>query len=153
MLGVCIDDMVMLELVDKSLFVEGLEPEFSKHRLRQVRQAYQDVGLPTNDDKSFAGVTKAEFWGAAVDGASGDVRALPSRALPLMSLMVSVAKLKFCTRALLESIAGSLVALFTFRRRLLSLLNLIYSEPRRYERTQVFPMSSSLQQPRRPYPT
>ena len=47
MLGVCIDDMVMLELVDKSLFVEGLEPEFSKHRLRQVRQAYQDVGLPT----------------------------------------------------------------------------------------------------------
>ena len=63
-----------------------------------------------------------------------------------MSLMVSVAKLKFCTRALLGSIAGSLVALFTFRRRLLSLLNLIYSEPRRYERTQVFPMSSSLQQ-------
>ena len=49
-------------------------------------------------------------------------------------------------RGLLESLAGSLVALFTFRRRLLSLLNLIYTEPRNYQRNQVFAMSSGLQE-------
>ena len=79
-----------------------------------------------------------------MDGVTGDVRALPSRALPVMSCVLEVSRIGLATRALLDLIAGSLVAIFSFRRRLLSLLDRIYTEGRGLPRDLVFALSPGL---------
>ena len=106
--------------------------------------SYKEAGLERSEKKAFENVTKASFWGASVNGESGDVRALPSRALPVMSYVLEVSRIGMATRALLDVIAGSLVSLFSFRRRLLSLLDLVYSEGRGLPRDLVFSLSDRL---------
>ncbi|CAE7648407.1 Cdk10, partial [Symbiodinium necroappetens] len=55
-----------------------------------------------------------------------------------------ISRLGLATRALLDLVAGSLVAIFSFRRRLLSMLNLVYTEGRGLPRDMVFSLSAGL---------
>ena len=138
--GICIDDFVCLEKRQKG---SGL-PKRSKRVVSSMRASYKEAGLERSEKKAFENVTKASFWGASVNGESGDVRAPPSRALPVMSYVLEVSRIGMATRALLDVIAGSLVSLFSFRRRLLSLLDLVYSEGRGLPRDLVFSLSDRL---------
>ncbi|CAE7735652.1 unnamed protein product, partial [Symbiodinium necroappetens] len=138
--GICIDDFVCLEKRPR-----GSGPPSRTARVMQnMRRGYVAAGLERSEKKAFEAQTKASFWGAAVDGISGDVRALPTRALPVMSYILEISRLGLATRALLDLVAGSLVAIFAFRRRLLSLLNLIYTEGRGLPRDLVFTLSAGL---------
>ncbi|CAE7720841.1 unnamed protein product, partial [Symbiodinium necroappetens] len=138
--GICIDDFVCLEKRQKGSGV----PKRSKHVVSSMRASYKEAGLERSEKKAFENVTKASFWGASVNGESRDVRALPSRALPVMSYVLEVSRIGLATRALLDVIAGSLVSLFSFRRRLLCLLDLVYSEGRGLPRDLVFSLSDRL---------
>ena len=109
-----------------------------------MRSAYERVGLERGKDKGFEGQLKASFWGASVNGVSGDIRALPARALPVMSLVLETAKFGLATSGLLKVRAGCLVRLFFFWRRLLSCLDLIHSEGRPLPKNQVFKMTPRL---------
>ena len=84
--------------------------------LSAIRELYQRVGLERNPEKAFQGEEVATFWGARIDGNTGDVRALPSRTLPLISLTLDLVRVGFATRGLLEVIAGCYVSVFSFRR-------------------------------------
>ena len=79
-----------------------------------------------------------------MNGTSGDVRALPTRAFPVMSLILAVARTGLGSRDLLDVLAGSLVSIFSFRRRLLSKLDLVYTEGRGLPRRQIFRFSDGL---------
>ena len=138
--GICIDDFVCLEKRQRG---SGL-PKRSSRVMQGMRRGYLQAGLQRSEKKAFEGVTKASFWGAAVDGESGDVRALPTRALPVMGYILEISRLGLATRALLDLVAGSLVAIFSFRRRLLSMLNLVYTEGRGLPRDLVFSLSPGL---------
>ena len=138
--GICIDDFVCLEKRPRG----GGPPSRTARVMQDMRRGYTAAGLERSEKKAFEAQTKASFWGAAVDGTSGDVRALPTRALPVMGYIVEISRLGLATRALLDLVAGSLVAIFAFRRRLLSMLNLIYTEGRGLPRDLVFTLSTSL---------
>ena len=103
---VCIDDFVCLE---KRRRGAGAPPR-SEHVVSSMRASYKEAGLERSEKKASENVTKASFWGAAVDGESGDVRALPSRALPVMSYVLEVSRIGLATQSLLDVIAGSLVS-------------------------------------------
>ncbi|CAE7868529.1 ANK3 [Symbiodinium sp. KB8] len=138
--GICIDDFVCLEKRPR----DSGPPSRTARVMRDMRQGYVTAGLERSEKKAFEAQTKASFWGAAVDGVSGDVRALPTRALSVMSYILEISRLGLATRALLDLVAGSLVAIFAFRRRLLSLLNLVYTEGRGLPRDLVFTLSAGL---------
>ena len=72
------------------------------------------------------------------------MRALPSRSLPLISLTLELVRIGLATRGLLEVVSGCYVAVFSFRRRLLSCLELVYTEGRELPRRQAFSMSAAL---------
>lgn len=93
---------------------------------RRMHDIYRRVGLEAHPTKGFADEEVAEFWGASVDGLEGLVRANIKRAISLTWVTSQVAKMQVCSVGLLEVLAGGYVSLFCFRRRLMSLLDLIY---------------------------
>ena len=143
MAGICIDDFVVLEKAKRDA-PQGEQGRRSAGLLAAMRGQYGRAGLARSPDKAFEKQTKASFWGATVDGLSGDIRANPARALPVIAYVCDIAKLGVATRALLEIAAGSLVSLLSFRRRLLSCLELVYTEGRALPRHQVFKLSDRL---------
>ena len=79
-----------------------------------------------------------------MDSLSGDMRTLPTRALPVMSLILSVVRVGLASRDILDVLAGNLVSILSFGRRLLSKLDLIYSEGRGLPGRRVFVMRAWL---------
>ena len=112
--------------------------------LKAIRKSYAEAGLARNPDKAFEGEEQASFWRARIDGNSGDVRALPTRTLPLISLTLDLVRIGMATRGLLEVVAGCYVAVFSFRRRLLSCMELTYTEGQGLPRQQAFTMTPAL---------
>ena len=85
--------------------------------------------LPRHEGKSISGALRAEFWGGQLDGSEGVFRPAARRSVPLAGLLLRMVEGGRATPELLEVTAGSLVSIFQFRRRLMSLLDKIYSEP------------------------
>ena len=112
--GICIDDLVVLEKRRRGS--QATTSTSSRTRsskvLEAMRAGYSAVGLERSAAKAFEDQTKASFWGAAVDGITGDVRALPSRAIPVMGYILEIVRVGMGTRALLDVVAGSLVSIF-----------------------------------------
>lgn len=120
--GIIIDDFILLERVAMNA-TSGLESATARRRMHDM---YQRVGLEAHPTKGFADEESAEFWGASVDGLGGLVRANIRRAISLVWVTSQVAKMQVCSVGLLEVLAGGFVSLFCFRRRLMSLLDLVY---------------------------
>ena len=132
--GIVIDDMIFMEKIQKT---ETLVPEMSqeaKKRIAAMEAQYSAVGLETHPKKSFRDSLEASFWGAHVDGKAGLVRANPQRVIPMMSIVCRTLQLGCASVGLLEAIAGVFISIFTFRRRLFSLLNEIYQLPSSLDR-------------------
>eukprot|EP00438_Fugacium_kawagutii_P011433 Skav235906 [mRNA] locus=scaffold256:299189:305925:- [translate_table: standard] len=82
--------------------------------------------------------------GRDVDGVRGYVRGNIPRAASLCWVTAKVIELGLCSVGLLEAIAGGFVSLFTFRRRLMSLLDLVYDAQGGREQGDVVALSPAL---------
>eukprot|EP00438_Fugacium_kawagutii_P024465 Skav208079 [mRNA] locus=scaffold1800:124150:131179:- [translate_table: standard] len=121
--GIIIDDFCLLEKVP--LHVEQ-HLQAGQRRL-MMHDIYRRVGLEAHPDKGFSAEEHGSFWGADINGVTGLVRGTAMRAASLVWVTSKVASLGYCSVGLLEVIAGGFVSLFTFRRRMLSLLDWVYS--------------------------
>ena len=137
MAGIIIDDFVLLERVALNA-TNGLE---LASRRSSMHSMYSSVGLEAHPSKGFAEQESASFWGADVDGLAGLVRGHIPRAASLCWVTSKVASLGYCSISLLEVIAGGFVSLFTFRRRMMSLLDLVYVIQCGRERAEIISLS------------
>lgn len=88
--------------------------------------AYQKVGLEANTKKAFADASCSRFWGIELDGDKGLLRCSSLRLWPITVVTIRTCMLGLATVGLLEAIAGSWVALLGVRRKLFSLLDIIF---------------------------
>ena len=125
-----IDDLVALEQVLKAGYLsEGFShgaTEVGGRRMPAALQAYERSGLETNQKKSFDSAPCASFWGCEVDGVKGLLRSSSTRFWPLFLITLRTACLGLATCGLLSSLAGSWIAVFLVRRRLMSCMSLIF---------------------------
>lgn len=124
-IGVIIDDLVMLEKVLRSY--DGTSPTAADARMDLVLPEYEQWGLPTNAKKEFRNQCCASFWGVSLDGDKGLLRSSETRLWPLVLVTLRICRLGLVTRSLLESLCGSWLSIFMIRRRLLSLVNLVFA--------------------------
>ncbi len=122
MAGIIIDDLIFLEKVAKS----ATQAPLTAARVPAMHSMYNNVGLKAHPSKGFKDSVVADFWGAHIDGEIGLIRANIPRSMSLCWITNRVASMGVATIALLEALAGGFVSLFSFRRRLMSLLDFIY---------------------------
>ena len=141
--GIVIDDLVFAEQL-----AVGHDPLLSDgvQRLGGACEAYLQEGLTAHPPKTFRGESKASFWGVFANGESGLVRASPSRVIPLLEITARTALIGYASVALLETLAGSWVAVLQVRRRMLSLLDHIYTAQQLRERDDIVKLSAALVQ-------
>lgn len=120
--GVIIDDLVFLEKVGWEV-AKGPRSTASRAAMHDI---YSKVGLDPHPEKGFAHKTIANFWGSQVDGEIGLVRANICRSLSLCWIADRVASLGVASIGLLEALAGGFVSIFSYRRRMMSLLDSVY---------------------------
>jgi len=127
--GVIVDDLVILEQVLKAEFVADGRFEGnweSGDRISRAQTAYAEAGLKNNPKKGFLGETCSSFWGIDLDGEKGLLRASQKRLWPTMVITLRVCSLGLATVGLLESLAGMQVSLLGVRRRLYSLMDVVF---------------------------
>ena len=148
--GLMIDDLVLLEARPDQATEEteagAAQAELDcSQRIRQVREQYEKVRLPRHSGKAVFNETKGSFWGVQMDGVAGDLRPNLKRSIPLSHIILRVLNLGCCTVALLEVIAGSLVSIFSLRRRFMSVLQEIYEAQKNRQRNEIVRLSPELQ--------
>ena len=120
--GIIIDDFVLLEKVA----MNASSSLISGERRKRMHNMYSSVGLEAHPTKGFCDSERSSFWGADVDGRKGLIRGNVIGAASLAWVTSRIASMGISTVGLLEVIAGGYVALFGFRRRLMSLLDMVY---------------------------
>eukprot|EP00438_Fugacium_kawagutii_P021961 Skav208057 [mRNA] locus=scaffold1124:175499:180298:- [translate_table: standard] len=125
--GVIIDDALFMEQVPRSLTPAELALTEGAARLRAIREEYICKGLNPHPDKTFEAEEKCEVWGSSIDGEVGTVRAAPRRLVPLLDVTVKTLRLGFASIGLLQTLAGAWISVLQYRRRMLCLLDQIYS--------------------------
>lgn len=140
MAGVIIDDFILLERVCRNATM-GVELD---DRRRLMHAMYGKVGLEAHPTKGFANCSQASFWGADIDGDSGLIRASVFRCASLAWVTSKVANLGICTVGLLQVLAGGFVSVFGFRRRMMSLLDLIYAAQCNRDERDIIKLSGAL---------
>ncbi len=141
--GIVIDDAIFCEQLPADADVSS---SAGVERLNGLCEEYLQRGLVPHPKKTFRGETSAEFWGALVNGQSGVCRANPKRLVPLLSLTMRIATLGFATVALLEILAGSWVSILQVRRRMLCLLDEIYTAQCGRDRGSIIQLSAGLRE-------
>ncbi len=119
-----IDDFILLEKVALDCTIGPLAGD----RRSKMHGMYSSVNLEAHPTKGFADAENASFWGADVDGVGGLLRACVGRTASLVWITSRIASIGVSTVGLLEVLAGGFVSVFGLRRRLMSLLDLIYVE-------------------------
>ncbi len=146
--GLMIDDLVLLErrvrAGEPDVDCLSRPPTTCEKIIEEVRRQYEEVGLPRHEGKAVYNSLEGTFWGVQLDGRRGDVRPSLKRSIPLAFIIQRVVKLRRATVGLLELMAGSLVAVFQTRRRLMSILEGIYDAQRGRERGDVVALSPEL---------
>lgn len=122
-IGVVIDDLVLLEKIDRRMCYVSTEAE---SRVKLIKAAYAHANLPINEDKEFLKATTASFWGIETDGLKGLFRPNSHRVWPLVLITVRVCCLGLTSIGLLESLCGSWISVLMCRRRLLSLMSVVF---------------------------
>ena len=139
--GVVIDDVLIAEQLEPEAAEEVTEGEY---RLNSLFELYQTEGLNPHPGKTFRKALKTEVWGAQLDGARGWCRASLKRLVPLVDITARVARLGLATVHLLEIIAGAWVSILQVRRRMLSLLQFVYTAQVGRQRTDIVRLSLPL---------
>ena len=131
-LGVVIDDLIAFEKILRGSF----DPAADSHSKRIVSTAverFKTLGLIPHEGKTFYNQTEADFWGASFDGDSGYVRAALKRIIPILFATVGILKIGICSVGLLQVLVGCWTSAFLFRRRMLSIFNVVYEVFQRVE--------------------
>ena len=145
--GIIIDDLVVMEQClrqDLESIQDGGLVSTGASACELARKAYATAGLEINPKKGFVNSQTASFWGIEVDGVKGLVRSSSSRMWPAMMVTLRVATLGLATVGLLECLAGTWVALLGLRRRLFSLLDIIFEPLALGDQSQVIRLSAEL---------
>ena len=137
--GLMIDDFLVLERTRK-----GERDEEVAELVREVRKAYEAAGLPRHPTKAVEGELQGEVWGAQLEGSLGILRPSLKKLVPLAGLTLKVVELGHSTVGLLEVLAGSYIAAFQMRRRLMSSLEQIYGAQRHRSRDTIVRLSPAL---------
>ena len=125
--GIIVDDLVILEQVARETF-QHLTPGTSQasKRTSRARLAYTSAQLPHNPKKGFVDQCYSRFWGIEIDGVKGILRGSSLRLWPTCVITLRVCSLGLATIGLLEALAGSWVALLGVRRRLFSVMDVVF---------------------------
>ena len=126
MAGIVIDDFVSLSIESRKPEEIAACPSEACRLADKAFGIYKKVKLIPHEEKSVRDELRADFWGLSLDGELGLARGSLKRAAPLMKVIVTVLQVGCCTIGLLEVLAGGLIALFIYRRRLLCLLEEIF---------------------------
>ncbi len=137
--GIVIDDFLAISKIRQELGPGGLSPAASL--ADQMQQTYKDVGLIPHETKAFRDQAKSSFWGVDLDGQRGHLRGSLKRAVPLAGLILRTVKAGVATGELLQTIAGSLISLLLFRRRLMALLDTLFDSYRNRHPTDIIALS------------
>lgn len=96
-------------------------------RVSKLMGAYKVYNMILNNDKFVKRCCASVVWGGDVDGCAGLVRPPPPRLLALAVITLQVCILGVSTVALLEVITGSWNSALLYRRRMMCLLDIVYS--------------------------
>lgn len=121
---VYLDNFDQLQKVDRKL--AGLLAGTPSDLVTQVRECYQEGGLPRHPKKSVEQALQAEVQGAWLDGEAGTLCAKPSKVSKYIELALESLRLGRASQRELQVIAGGLVYASMFRRPLLSGLNQVW---------------------------
>ena len=128
MVGVIIDDLIILERLAASTMERGsAEPTEADRRMGLADEAYVKARLIANHAKGFQNEAHSKFWGIELDGTRGMVRPARTRLWPLIAVTVRVASLGLATVGLLKTLCGSWTSVVLLRRRLLSIMSLLFA--------------------------
>ena len=125
--GITIDDLVVLEKISNAELERARNKgvrTWGAGRTAHARKVYDEVGLETNPKKAFEDAALASFWGIDLDGEKGVMRSCNVRLWPAMMITLRVATSRLATVGLLESLAGTWVAIYGLRRRLFCLIDI-----------------------------
>ena len=139
--GLMIDDLILAEVLPNEAKNDSGE---CSELMRSIHEAYADVGLPRHEGKSVQCASSCSFWGVTVSGEEGWARPNLSRAVPLTFLLLEVCRLGHASVGLLEVLAGSLVSIFSLKRRFMSSLEEIYAAQRGRSRDSIVQISGRL---------
>ena len=140
--GVLIDDFVCGEKCPQD--DRRGEPTAGASTADRLSEAYVAEGLIPHPGKAFRDQLRASFWGADVDGESGLVRGSLQRAIPLLYVLERVLNIGAVTPNLLQVITGSLISLFIYKRRLLSLLEEVFAVVQHHEADEILLLGPAL---------
>ena len=128
MVGVIIDDLIVLERIAAAAFETG-RPVATQadRRMHLADEAYKDASLIANAAKGFQNEAHSKFWGIELDGDRGMVRPARTRLWPLIAVTIRVASLGLATVGLLKTLCGSWTSIILLRRRLLSIMSLLFA--------------------------
>ena len=124
--GIIIDDLVVLEQVARTPNSCGSPDHVGPQRMAKARDAYARAMLQRNPKKAFTEDTLTRFWGVEIDGDKGIMRASSLRLWPITVITARVCLLGLATVGLLEALAGAWVSLLGVRRKLFSVLDIIF---------------------------
>ncbi|CAE7812321.1 unnamed protein product, partial [Symbiodinium sp. KB8] len=130
MVGVIIDDLIVLERLVATCVPgpPGLEPHtMADSRMALADEAYAKANLISNPSKGFQNEAHSKFWGVECDGDRGMVRPSRTRLWPLIAVSVRVASLGVATVGLLKTLCGSWTSVVLLRRRVLSIMSLLFA--------------------------
>ena len=126
MLGIVIDDLIIFQKLAKDALSNDVPTEAAQ-KMTLALERFEALGLTPHLGKTFFDKAEAEFWGAHFDGDAGTVRAALKRVIPIWFATIGVVKLGVVTLGLLETLVGCWTSIFLFRRRMLSILNIVYT--------------------------
>ncbi|CAE7248000.1 unnamed protein product [Symbiodinium sp. CCMP2592] len=141
--GLLIDDFILLDPVPRQLPSPCFEPA-GVRTMRAVTESYRSSGLPRNESKAVSRAAIAEFWGGRLDGRSGLLRPGPKRTSALAQFILQLVRGGVNLVGMLEVVAGGLISALQLRRRLLSVLDSVYSVQRHRDRRAFVPVVGEL---------
>lgn len=138
-IGIVIDDFVCVEKIPMEL----TDPqEMRSCQIADTMQrAYAEVGLRANEKKRFRADAFPKFWGAAINGESGVIRAQLERTLPIAMVTAKLCALGSSSRKLLEIVAGAWTSIVQFKKRAMCLLSAVFADIQAHDYNAVFKMS------------
>lgn len=123
--GIIIDDLVVLEQILRAP-IDGRQDREGPKRIERAKKAYAAVSLQDNPKKAFTEQTMTRFWGVEIDGSKGIMRGSSLRLWPITVISVRVCLLGLATVGLIEALAGAWVSLLGVRRKLFSMMDIIF---------------------------
>ena len=144
--GIVIDDFVSYSIEKRGTCASPQGPSIGAQLADKAEAAYLRENLIPHSEKAERDSLKSQVWGCMIDGEAGLIRGSLRRAAPLAQIILRVLEIGAIAGSLLEVIAGGLISLFIFRRRVLSLLCEVFETMKLRERDEAFFVGPALRE-------